>query len=215
MSFYFPEGSKFYFSSTFASPKTVTAVTNASPAVASSTSHGYVDGDIVLFSSGWEDATDCVFKVDQQSADTFQLLGLDATNTNFYPAGSGTGTTKAVSVWTEIPQLLDVTTNGGDVRYTTVELLAKRNGINVPTGFNAMSVSMTLAHDPSNANYQTMLGLARTLSPVAFKVVMSGGAVGYAYGYLSASEMPSMTRNQVNSVNAAITFLGRFITYTS
>lgn len=215
MSYYFPEGSKFYFSSTFAAAKTVSGVSNANPALATSTSHGYSDGDIVLFESGWEDATDSVFKVDQQSADTFQLLGLNSTDTDFYPAGAGTGTTKAVSSWTEIPQILSVSASGGDARFTTVDLLAKRNSLSIPTGFNAMSVTLQLAHDPGNANYATMLDLSRTLSPVAFKVVMSGGAVGYAYGYLSVSEMPSMTRNQVNSVNAAISFLGRFITYTS
>ena len=81
MAYYFPEGSKFYLSTTFAGAKTITAVTNANPAVATSTSHGYVDNDVVLFTSGWEDATDSVFKVDQQTADTFQLLGLNSSST--------------------------------------------------------------------------------------------------------------------------------------
>ena len=48
MAYYFPEGSKFYFSKTFAAAKTISAITNANPAVATSTSHGYVNGDEIL-----------------------------------------------------------------------------------------------------------------------------------------------------------------------
>jgi hypothetical protein len=43
MAYYYPEGSKVYYSTTFAVAKTVSAVTNANPAVATSTSHGYTD----------------------------------------------------------------------------------------------------------------------------------------------------------------------------
>lgn len=215
MAYYFPEGSKVYFSTTFASAKTVTAATNANPSVLTSVAHGYADNDELLFTSGWEDATDAVFKADQLTADTLSLLGLNTTDTNFFAAGSGTGTLQKVSTWVEVPQVLGVSTSGGDARFTTVDLLAKRNSINVPTGFNAASMTLTLAHDPANANYQSMLTVARGLQKVAFKLVLSGGAVMYGYGYMSVSEAPQLNRNQVNQVQAAITFLGRPISYAS
>jgi hypothetical protein len=215
MAYFFPEGSKFYFSKTFASPKTITALSNASPAVATSTSHGYSDGDEVILTSGWEDATDTVFKVDQLTADTFSLLGLNAIDTNFYAAGTGTGTASLVSAWTEIPQCLTIATSGGDARFTTINPIARRNAINIPTGFNATSITLTLGHDPSNANYETMLDISRTLSKVAFKMVLSGGAVTYGYGYMSVSEAPSLNVNQANSVTAALTLLGRSISYAT
>lgn len=213
MAYYFPEGSKFYFSKTFAAAKTVSALTNAYPAVASSTAHGYVDGDEVLLTSGWEDATDSVFRVDQLTADTFKVEGLNSVNLNFFPAGSGAGTAQKVSTWVEMPQVLGISTQGGDARFTTISPLAKRNDINVPTGFNAMSINVTLGHDPANANYQQMLDISRTLEKVAFKMVLSGGAVAYGYGYMSVSEAPQLNRNQANQVNAAITLLGRFMSY--
>lgn len=213
MAYYFPEGSKFYFSKTFAAAKTVSAITNASPAVATSTAHGYVDGDEILLTSGWEDATDTVFRVNQLTADTFELEGLNSSNLNFFPSGSGAGEARKVSTWVEIPQVLSISTSGGDARFTTISPLAKRNDINVPTGFNAMSINVTLGHDPANANYQQMLDISRTLENVAFKMVLSGGAVAYGYGYMSVSEAPQLNRNQANQVNAAITLLGRFMSY--
>lgn len=213
MSYFFPEGSKFYFSTTFASAKTITALTNADPAVATSVAHGYSDLDEILLSSGWEDATDTVFQVDQLTADTFEIEGLNSVDTNFYATGTGTGTAQKISGWTEIPQVLTIATQGGDARFTTISPIARRNSINVPTGFNPTSISLTLGHDPANANYKTMLGISRALTKVAFKMVLSGGAVTYGYGYMSVSEAPSLNVNQANTVSAAISLLGRAISY--
>lgn len=213
MAYSFPEGAKLYFSTTLATAKTVSAVTNANPAVASSTAHGYIDGDELLFTSGWEDATDTIFRADQLTADTFGLTGLDTSNTTYFAAGGGVGTTQKISSWLEIPQVLGISTSGGDARFTDVAPLAKRNGIRVPTGFNPLALTIEMGHDASNANYQSMLSISRGLSKVAFKLVLSGGATNYGYGYMSVSEVPSLNANQANKVSAAITFLGRSISY--
>lgn len=214
MAYAFPEGSKFYYSNTFAAAKTLSAMTNANPTVATSVAHGYVDDDELLLTSGWEDATDTVWRADQLTADTFSLKGLDTTNTSFYASGGGANsTTQKISGWTEIPQVLTIATSGGDPRFTTISPLARRNQINVPTGFNATSITLTLGHDPSNATYIAMLGISRALSKVAFKMVLSGGNVAYGYGYMAASEMPSLNVNQANQVTVALTLLGRSISY--
>lgn len=216
MSYAFPEGAKFYFSTTFASAKTLSAMSNASPCVATSTSHGYVDNDELLLTSGWEDATDTVFKANQLTTDTFELLGLDTSNLGFFASGGGANSTaQKISGWTEIPQVLTINTSGGDPRFTTINPLARRNGINVPTGFNPTSITLTLGHDASNANYQTMLGISRALTKCAFKMALSGGAVTYGYGYMAVSEMPALNVNQANQVTAAISLLGRAVSYAS
>lgn len=215
MAYFFPEGSSQQFSNTFAAAKTISAITNANPAVATSTAHGYVTGDEILLTSGWEDATDTVYKVEVVDANSFKILGLDTTNTGFFAAGTGAGSAQKISGWTAIPQVLTISASGGDARFTDVSPLAKRNAIRIPTGFNATSITLSLAHDASNANYQTMLGISRNLSKVAFKQVISGGAVTYGYGYMNVSEMPQLNNNQVNTVQAAMTVLGRSISYAS
>jgi len=215
MAYAFPEGAKFFFSETFAPAKNVSAITNANPALASSTAHGFVDGDEILLTSGWEDASDTVYKVDQQSADTFLVLGLDTTDTSWYSAGGGTGTAQKVSGWVEIPQVLTIATQGGDPRFTPISPLARRNSINVPTGFNPTSITLTLGHDASNANYQQMLNISRALRKVAFKMMLSGGTTSYGYGYMAVSEMPSLNVNQANQVTASFSLLGRSISYAS
>lgn len=213
MAYYFAEGSSIQFSQTFAGAKTITAATNANPAVLTSVAHGYTTNDEVLYTSSWEDGTDSVYRVNVLTADTFSLLGLDTTNTSFFAAGSGVGTTQKISGWTAVPQVLTISASGGDARFTDVNLLAKRNAVKVPTGFNATSTTLSLAHDPAQAVYITMVGISRNLSKVAFKQVISGGAYVYGYGYLSVSETPKLNVNQVNTVDAAMTILGRSISY--
>ena len=213
MAYSLPEGSSQQFSNTLAAAKTITAITNANPAVATCTAHGYTTGDEIMLSSGWEDATDSVYKIESVDANSFKILGLDSTNTSFFPAGSGGGTAQKLSAWTAIPQVLTISASGGDARFTDVTPLAKRNGIRIPTGFNATSVTLSLGFDATTPAYKTMVGISRSLSKVAFKQVLSGGSVQYGWGYLTVSEFPKLNNNQVNTVDAALTFLGRTMSY--
>ena len=213
MAYSLPEGSSQQFSNTLAGSKTITAITNSNPAVATCTAHGYTTGDEIMLSSGWEDATDSVYKIESVDANSFKILGLDTTNTSFFPTGSGGGTAQKLSAWTAIPQVLTINSNGGDARFTDVNPLAKRNGIRIPTGFNATSVTLSLGFDATTPAYKTMVGISRSLSKVAFKQVLSGGSVQYGWGYLTVSEFPKLNNNQVNTVDAALTFLGRTMSY--
>ena len=213
MAYSLPEGSSQQFSNTLAAAKTITAITNANPAVATCTGHGYTTGDEIMLSSGWEDATDSVYKIETVDSNSFKILGLDSTNTSFFPAGSGGGSAQKLSAWTAIPQVLTISASGGDARFTEVTPLAKRNGIRIPTGFNATSVTLSLGFDATTPAYKTMVGISRSLSKVAFKQVLSGGSVQYGYGYMSVSEFPRLNNNQVNTVDAALTFLGRTTSY--
>ena len=213
MAYSLPEGSSQQFSNTLAAAKTITAITNANPAVATCTAHGYTTGDEIMLSSGWEDANDSVYKIESVDANSFKILGLDSTNTSFFPAGSGGGSAQKLSSWTAIPQVLTISASGGDARFTDVNPLAKRNGIRIPTGFNATSVTLSLGFDATTPAYKTMVGISRSLSKVAFKQVLSGGSVQYGWGYLTVSEFPKLNNNQVNTVDAALTFLGRTMSY--
>lgn len=212
MSFNFPEGSKFQFSSSFGSALTISTLTNATDAVATSTSHGLVDNDEILLTSGWEDATNTVYRADQQDANSFKVLGLDSSNTTYFGTGTGTGSAQKISSWVDIPQVLSIDSSGGDARFTQVQLLASRNGIQIPTGFNPFSITLTVAHDPANANWKTMLGLSRTFTKVAFRIVGAAGTA-YMYGYMVCNEVPKKSAGQVDQASVVIAGLGRIITY--
>ena len=214
MAWYVPEGSRFLISTTFAPAVNVTAVTNAANAVASAT-NTFTAGDELLFTSGWEDATDSVWKASAATATTVTLGGLDSTDTNFFPSGGGIGTLQRVSNWIELQQPLTIDTSGGDAKFINVEPLNKRNSFQIPTGFNANQTRLTIGYDPTLPGYQAALAASRTLRKVAFKFVLSGGATAYTFGYITASEVPRMTKGQVLSVEVAIASIGRMVSYAS
>lgn len=214
VAYYFPQGTKVFFSTTFAGPKSITAVTNASPAVATSVAHGYVDADPVLFASGWADANDTVFEVDQLTVDTFSLLGLNAVDTGVYGSGTGAGTGKKITNWTEIPQILTIGTNGGGIKYGTIEPLGSRQSMKQPVGFDAIGVDLKVGYDPTNAVLTTLQTLTRTFGKAAFKLVIPGGGRVYGYGNIAASEFPEIS-NSTSAIQLSVGFGfdGRAISY--
>lgn len=216
MAYYFPEGSILQFSTTLAAAVTVSAATNASPcAVTTSTSHGYSTNDELLYETGWSDINESVFKFTNSTATTGSLQELDTSNTSFYPAGAGVGTLRKLSSWTTVPQVIDINTTGGDARFTPIELLANRNSTQVATGFNPTAINFVLADDPQNTVVKEMLRISRTLSKCAIKILVSGSAPMYGYGYMTLSELPQMARNQVNRLAGVVTLTSRATRYGS
>jgi Phage tail tube protein, TTP len=217
MGYNFPEGSSFQFCalSDFAAAKTVTAITNAAEAVASATTHGYADNDELVFFSGWEDATDTMYRANQLTADTFGLVGLDSSSTSFFPTGGGAGTTQKVGTWSTIPQVLSIGTSGGDARFSTFTPLARRNALSVPIGFNPSVITLTMGHDASNATFAEMLAISRTLEKVGFKMVLGSGGTTYGFGYMAVQEFPALNSGQPNQVSCVLSLIGKAISYAT
>lgn len=214
MAYLTAENSRFYFSRTFAATKEISAVTNDNPAEASATGHGFANTNELLIKSGWEDLNEMVLRAANVATNTFDLADFDSSDTTWFPPGSGAGTAQLISSWVEIPQILTVTTSGFEPRYTPVDPLAARNGIQIPTGFTPGSITLGLGYDPANVNYRTMLAASRRLEKVALKIVVGGGAVIYGYGNLTVGDMPQMAKGQVLTVNAAIS-MQRIFSYES
>lgn len=217
MAYFLAEGSKFLFSQTLATAVNVTAATNADPAVLTTgTAHGYSNGDELLFTSGWEDATDSIWRASAASGSTVTLSSLDSSDTTWFPVGTGTGTLRKFSNWVEIGQVLDSQASGGDARNVTIEPLSRRNGINMPAGFNPSSLNLTLGYDPSTSAQIALNKISRNLSArIGFKFQLAGGQTGYGYGTAQLSQMPAIAKGSAVSVNLTINFLGAFVGYAS
>jgi hypothetical protein len=73
----------------YATGKVITAITNASPPVVTSAGHLFTDYDVVKLSGivGMTELNDKLCVVDVISADTFSLIGVDATNYDAYASG--------------------------------------------------------------------------------------------------------------------------------
>ena len=205
-------GSRCYCSTGLGSAVAISAITNAAPPVFTSATHSLVDDDEVLLAVGWEDFNDSIFRVDQLSTTTASLVGYDSTNTTFYPPGSDTGTLQKVSGWQEIGQVLGITSSGGDARFIDLNPYDRRNGIRLPTGFNAASLDFELGYDSTRTDQQLLMTASRSLSKLGFKFVLTGGGFAYAYGTVSASPLPQF--QEVLRRRVSVSIDGLFTSFT-
>lgn len=215
MSYYTAVGSKVLYSTTFGPKKTVTGITNTDPAVASSIGHGITNGQMALLLNGWDDANEAVWKAENVAANTLQLGGLDASDTDMYPSGSSSaGSLQVVTDWQEIGQILEINPNGGGVRNITVSPLARRNAFNLPAGFEAAGMDLVLGYDPARVDQKNMEKLSRKLgAKIAFQIILPGGAKIFAYGTMSKSGIPQIASQDVIKVNLSINFNGMVTSY--
>src|SRR5574337_409795 len=83
-----PNGLQMAIAATFGTSFTVSAISNATEAVATlSASHGVAANDIIVLSSGWNGADKKVQRAKTVSTNDVTLEGFDTTKTTSYPPG--------------------------------------------------------------------------------------------------------------------------------
>jgi len=183
-------GAKFAISTTLDTADVVSSVTNASPPVVNSTAHGIVNGEEFVLFNNWDEFNETVVRASGVTANTINIAGYDTTDTSFYPAASSSGTLQKVMGWTEIGQVLGITSSGGEASFEDLKPFDRRSGIKIFTGFSGSSLEMTLGWDRSRADQTAIAAASRVAGKKAIRFTLPGGIYGYAYGTVSASPLP-------------------------
>lgn len=158
--------------STLGTQFTVSAITNANPAVATlSSSHGVVVNDIIVLSSGWKRLNNRVVRVSAVSTNDVTLEGIDTSSTADYPAGEGVGTGQEVTVWTPITKLRpDITTSGGGFEQLDGTEVDDVRRISIPGLAEPVSLTFPF-HWPADSSWQSKVETAaRSGSSVPYRI---------------------------------------------
>ncbi|WP_157266642.1 phage tail tube protein [Azohydromonas aeria] len=215
MSFAIPDGAKLFIGTVSTTIINATLSTG-SPAVATIASgHGLVNGDEVLLNSLWEESDATLFRLINQLSTSVGLEGLDSTDTSYFAPSSNTGSLQKITGWTEVAQVTDIAMNGGDPKFATVGLLSRRRDINLPAGFNPMSITITLADDPALTGQIALKVAGRSTAKRPFKMLMPGSGPAYWFGNVSFNDAPQIRKGQANTVQATVSLLGQFNRYAS
>ncbi|MFA7327332.1 MAG: phage tail protein [Candidatus Kapaibacterium sp.] len=215
MSVQLPNGVTIALATAYGSPKTVSALTNANPGVATSATHGLTSGDIIEVTSGWAKLNSRIVRVDDEAAGTFAIEGIDTTSTVAFPAGSGTGSVREITTFTQITQIMDVTTSGGDMQFVNYSFLEQDFETQLPTQSSPMTMTIQIADDPSLPGYQAAKAAGEDRAVRALKITYPSGAVAYYNGYVSFNETPTFTKNQIQVVTATFNLLARPTRYAA
>lgn len=210
-----PDGSTVAIATAYGSPKAVTAVTNANPAVATSAAHGLANGALIEVTSGWQRVNDRIVRVANQASGTFELEGINSLAMQYYPAGSGVGSVREITTFTQISQILDFTTSGGEQQFATYSFLEEDFERQLPTVTSAQSISIGIADDPSLPGYQALKAAGEARAVRALRLTLPDGSLILYNGTISFNETPTLTKGSVMQVTATVSLQGRPVRYSA
>lgn len=208
MSFRLPNGSTFDLASTYGSAITVSAITNANPAVVTATAHGLANGDIIELTSGWTPINGRLFRIANSDTNTFELEGVDSTDTVRYPAAGGAGTCRKITAFVRVTQVLNTSTSGGEQQFYDFAFLEDTDQRRLPTTRSAQSMNLEVADDSTQAFVSVADELDDTRRVAGMRMNLAGGDIILYNGYASFSKTPSTNRDQLMTRTLTYSFSG-------
>ncbi|ADY93578.1 phage tail protein [Neisseria meningitidis] len=208
-----PNGATVHIATALAAEKKATVATNAAECVLTVAGHGFANGDLVLFKSGWGKLNERVFQIGDVKADTFKLTGIDTSNADEFPAGSGIGAVQKITDWVQVSQIVEFSTSGGEQQYVDFGFLEDDFDQQIPSTKSAMSMSIKIADDTSLSGYKAAAKCSDKGGKWPLKVVLKGGGLICYNGYPSMNKTPELVRNQVMAVTLSYAISGEVNRY--
>ena len=203
--------------SALAATKTITAITKAAPGVATSTSHGFANGDYLFLSvQGMNELNNRVVRVANTATNTFEMLGdgassIDTTNFNTFVSG----TAQVITLGTSLATLTDINASGGTFGFedtTTIHDLFKTQ---IPTVADPATFTFNSFWDPADSGLIALKVASDTKAQRAIRFSWpDGGRIAFA-GYVGCSMIPSGQAQGKVLTSVTITAFGRISVFTS
>lgn len=209
-------GTQFYIGSTYGTQFTVTAITNANPAVATlSASHGVIVGDFIELTSGWDLANGRVFRISAVSTNDVTLEGFNTSDTSKYPTGTGTGTGREITAWTQITQVTaDYSISGGDQNFADTTTISNLIRQQIPTDRNPMTCTLPHFYDSAASWRTTVRAASEAATPYVFRMVFPNSSRLVVGAYWSLRDVPTNTDSTLRD-EVALTFIGQPTVYAT
>ena len=203
MSISLPNGALVAMASGYTTAANITALSNALPGVATAT-NTLSAGDFVEITSGWSRLTDKIVRASGVSGTAFSLEGYDTTPTSIYPAGTGTGSFRKITGWTQLSQILTSSSSGGEQQFLDYQLLEADAQKRIPTYKAAAGLTFSVADDPTLAGYILASAANDDRLPRAVRITLPNGAILLYNAYVSLNKTPSLTVNQIMAVDVTL-----------
>jgi hypothetical protein len=208
-----PNGALVAIASGYGSVLTMTVLTNASPAVATVTAHGFANGDFVEITSGWSRLDQKVVRVAGVTANTFNLENIDSTLTSIYPAGTGIGSVRRVTGYTQLSQILTSSSSGGEQQFLEYQFLESDAQRRIPTFKSASGLTFSVADDATLPGYILASAANDDRLRRAIRITLPSASILSYNGFISINKTPSLSVNELMAVEATISLLAEPVRY--
>ena len=211
-----PTGTIFSLATVFAAAKAVSAISNAVEASVSCTAHGYQVGDIVQLYSGWGRLNRRAAKVKSVTTDAFVAEGINTTNQEFYPLGSGGGTVRKITTFQQINKILNPSNSGGEAKNITVKFLESDVEENINDGFTAITETFDIDADEfGQASYAALVALSEVQTDTVLKKTLKSGSTIYTPCRVAFNENVKLADGSIMTNTVSINGNGRLTRYSA
>ena len=216
MAFTLPNGTTISIASTYGSSTVTTSVSNATEAVAALTSAtGFSAGCIVEVTSGWSKLDRRIARVKTLVSLNATLESVDTSSTTKFPSGSGVGSARPISAWTQISQITEITSDGGTQGFATYSTIDDTTERQIPTNKSAMSLKLKVGDDVSLPHYALLVAADDDKLPRAIRAVLPNGSIIFYNCFVSINKTPSLTKDQVMVLDVTLSLVSDVTRYAS
>lgn len=187
-------GTQFAIASAYAASKNMTALTNATSAVATlEASHGVAVGEYVEITSGWDLANNRIARATAVATNDVTLGNIDTSLTNLYPSGGGTGTVREISTFTPLSQIsTDWGITGGDQQWADATFVSHLIQQRLPKDRTPLEVSLPFFFDASLSWLSAVRSVSLTGGMAAIKMTFPNGNILVANAFWSLLDAPTV-----------------------
>lgn len=195
-----------------AAAKTITAITKASPAVATSTAHGYTVGDYLLLKvNGMRQLDYRVVRVSAADTNTFTLEGVDSTTFDTFVSG----TAEEVTFGANASTFQDVSASGGEAATIAISTIHDDQDFEIPGNRSPIVFSFGSLWDPADSALLALKGFDDIKTPGCVLLTFATGAKVLMAAYVSAGLAPTGSSGQPVTTPISLRLRGRLTTYAS
>ena len=189
-------GTQVYIASTYGASVTMSAISNASEAVATlAGGHGVVVGDYLEVTSGWDLLTGRIVRAKTVATNDITFETINTASTAKFPDTTGLGSIRRITAWTSITQIKGVDTSGGDLQFADVTTIVDRIQKQIPTTRSPIQLDFVVYDDPSLAWYAIVNSAAEAATATGIKLLFPNSSKLVGNGYFSIQTTPSVASN--------------------
>lgn len=202
--------------STYGASVTMSAITNASEAVATlAGGHGVVVGDYLEVTSGWDRLTGRIVRAKTVATNDVTFESINTSSTTTYPSGTGTGSIRRITAWTNIPQIQASATSGGDQQFVDITSITDTTQKQAPGQRSASAVNLTVFDDPTLAYYAAVVAADEARTPYAVRMSFPNGSKLVANAHWSLQRTPSFQSNDSLKSQITLTYSAEAVRYST
>jgi hypothetical protein len=156
-----------------------------------------------------------VFRASVVSTNDVSVEGFNTSSTTQFPSGSGTGTIREVTAWTQITQILETSTSGGEQQFATYSFLEDDAEHQIPTVKSPTGFKFKIGDDASLAHYAILAAADADRLPRVVRVTLPSLSIIYWSAYVTLNKTPTLVKNEVMGLECTMSLVNQVTRYAS